>query len=182
MYLLGHYVGIKRHRVFCRQHNTFEDGLIIMTFKRIDHFHCLLFHKTFQICLFAPNLTKQTTHCHSDATEAVIRQRGYYRPNTDLLSLHNSNASTTDFLFNQHEPITQTLHSHSALSGYPGNTTNSSPTFPNMCSTSPHDRYALNLRCVHNHTLQLHNERERKIPHWGACHIGEYATLGSIPH
>ena len=51
-----------------------------------------------------------------------------------------------------------------------------------MCSTSLHDRYALNLRCVHNHTLQLHNERERKIPHWGVCHIGEYATLGSIPH
>lgn len=99
----------------------------------------------------------------------------------DLLSLHNSNASTTDFLFNQHEPITQTLHSHSALSGYPGNTTNSSPTFPNMCSTSLHDRYALNLRCVHNHTLQLHNERERKIPHWGACHAGEHATLRYMP-
>ena len=50
-----------------------------------------------------------------------------------------------------------------------------------MCSTSLHDRYALNLRCVHNHTLQLHNERERKIPHWGACHAGEHATLRNMP-
>ena len=54
------------------------------------------------------------------------------------------------------------------------------PRLSRICVLPLHNQYALHLRCVHNHTLQLHNERERKIPHWGACHAEEHATLGSM--
>ena len=55
------------------------------------------------------------------------------------------------------------------------------PRLSRICVLPLHNQYALHLRCVHNHTLQLHNERERKIPHWGACHAEEHATLGNMP-
>lgn len=55
------------------------------------------------------------------------------------------------------------------------------PRLSRICVLPLHGQYALHLRCVHKHTLQLHNERERKIPHWGACHAGEHATLRNMP-
>lgn len=84
-----------------------------------------------------------------------------------IFCLTNMNPSPERFIRIRHFPgILATPHIHPRLS--------------RICVLPLHNQYALHLRCVHNHTLQLHNERERKIPHWGACHAGEHATLGSM--